>query len=54
MLDKKGHPVITGLTKDDFAITEEKRPQRIFSFEQPNVHVADSALSEITRPGRPR
>jgi VWFA-related protein len=38
VLDKKGRPVVTGLTKDDFQITEGKIPQRIFSFEPPNVH----------------
>jgi VWFA-related protein len=52
VLDKKGHPVATGLTKDDFVITEEKRPQRIFSFEEPNVHVADRALSEDNPSGK--
>lgn len=41
VLDKKGHPVVTGLTKDDFVITEEKKPQRIFSFEPPEVHTLD-------------
>jgi VWFA-related protein len=38
VLDKKGHPVTEGLTKDDFTITEDKAPQRIFSFEAPEVH----------------
>jgi VWFA-related protein len=52
VLDKKGHPIVAGLTKDDFVITEEKRPQRIFSFEEPNVHVADSALSEDNPSGK--
>jgi VWFA-related protein len=46
VLDKKGHVVVKGLTKDDFAITEEKKPQRIFSFEAPEVHVADSNLAD--------
>ena len=32
VLDKKGHPVVSGLTKDDFTITEDKIPQTIFSF----------------------
>jgi VWFA-related protein len=36
VLDKKGRPVVTGLTKDDFSITESGRPQRIFSFDAPN------------------
>jgi VWFA-related protein len=39
VLDKSGHPVVSGLTRDDFTITEDKRPQRIFSFEPPQVHV---------------
>lgn len=38
VLDKKGNPVVTGLTKDDFTITEDKRPERIFSFEPPDTH----------------
>jgi VWFA-related protein len=39
VLDKKGHPVVKGLTKDDFSITEDKKPERIFSFEEPEVHL---------------
>lgn len=42
VLDKKGRPVVRGLTKDDFRITEDKRPQRIFSFEAPDVHQIDA------------
>jgi VWFA-related protein len=38
VLDKKSHPVVEGLTKDDFVITEDKAPQRIFSFEAPDAH----------------
>ena len=38
VLDKKGQPVVTGLTKGDFTITEDKKPQRIFSFEAPEMH----------------
>jgi VWFA-related protein len=38
VLDKKGRPVTSGLTKDDFTITEDKTPQTIFSFEAPDVH----------------
>ena len=41
VLDKKGHPVTTGLTKDDFLITEDKRPQQIFSFEMPQAHAVE-------------
>ena len=39
VLDRKGHPVVKGLTKDDFTITENKKQQRIFSFEAPESHV---------------
>jgi VWFA-related protein len=45
VLDKKGRPVVTGLTKDDFTITEDKVPQAIFSFEAPEAH-AMSAEAE--------
>jgi hypothetical protein len=38
VLDKKGNPVVNGLSKDDFIVTENKKPQRIFSFEAPQVH----------------
>jgi VWFA-related protein len=41
VLDKKGHIVVIGLTKDDLFVTEEKKPQRIFSFEAPQAHIAD-------------
>jgi VWFA-related protein len=41
VLDKKGRPVVTGLTKDDFTITEDKRPQAIFSFEGPQAHTVN-------------
>jgi VWFA-related protein len=39
VVDKKSRPVVTGLTKDDFTITEDKISQTIFSFESPEVHV---------------
>jgi len=39
VLDKKGHPVVSGLTQDDFAISEDKTAQTIFSFEPPETHV---------------
>src|ERR1700753_112817 len=40
VLDKNGHPVTNGLTKDDFSITDEKQPQKILSFEAPQEHVS--------------
>jgi hypothetical protein len=45
VLDKKGRPVVTGLTKDDFTVTESKKPQRIFSFDAPRAENAGSAGS---------
>lgn len=49
VLDKKGNPVVTGLTKDDFTITEDRKPQRIFSFEGPDVHqIANAEENHIT------
>ncbi len=41
VLDKKGRPVVSGLTRKDFRITEDRRPQRIFSFEAPQLHVEE-------------
>ena len=35
VVDKKGHVVTDGLTKDDFSIRENGKPQRIFSFDAP-------------------
>jgi VWFA-related protein len=46
VLDKKGNPVVKGLTKDDFTITDSKQPQRIFSFEPPEIHVIERNASE--------
>src|SRR6201989_2519645 len=46
VLDKKGRPVVTGLTRDDFTLTENKKPQRIFSFDAP----ADGAKTEVNAP----
>ena len=37
VLDKQGRPVVTGLTKDDFTITESGKLQRIFSFDAPSA-----------------
>ena len=47
VLDKKGHPVVKGLTKEDFSITEDKKPQRIFSFEEPEVHLGNGADAQV-------
>ena len=50
VLDSKGHAVTQGLTKEDFIITEGRKPQRIFSFEPPEVHVADVENSQAEPP----
>lgn len=52
VLDKKGKPVVTGLSKDDFTITEDKKPQKIFSFEPPDVHVLQSGDSDESPDGK--
>jgi VWFA-related protein len=52
VLDKKGHPVVTGLTKDDFTITEDKQPQRIFSFEPPDTHSMSASASDDNPEGK--
>jgi hypothetical protein len=52
VLDRKGRPVVTGLTKDDFTITEDKKPQRIFSFEAPETHVTGATAGDIDPDGK--
>lgn len=52
VLDKKGRPVVSGLTRDDFTITEDKRPQRIFSFEAPQEHVLSARASDENPDGK--
>jgi VWFA-related protein len=52
VLDKKGRPVVTGLTKDDFTITEDKLPQRIFSFEAPDTHVMGPSPEDSNPEGK--
>jgi VWFA-related protein len=52
VLDKKGQPVVSGLTKDDFAITEDKIPQTIFSFEPPEAHVMAAGAEDENPDGK--
>jgi VWFA-related protein len=52
VLDQKGHPISTGLSKDDFLITEDKKPQSIFSFEEPERHVNGTDSAEETVNGQ--
>ena len=51
VVDRKGQPVVSGLTKDDFTITENGKPQRIFSFDAPGPGAATSgAPQSVTGP----
>ena len=43
VVDRNGNPVVTGLTKKDFTITEDGKPQRIFSFDTPVAGAETSA-----------
>jgi VWFA-related protein len=52
VLDKKGHPVVSGLTKNDFTITEDKVPQAIFSFEAPEAHVVGAGAEDQNPNGK--
>jgi VWFA-related protein len=52
VLDKKGRPVVSGLTKDDFTITEDKEPQPIFSFEAPETHVMAQGAGDSDPEGK--
>jgi hypothetical protein len=53
VLDKKGRPVVKGLTKDDFTITESKKPQLIFSFEAPTPENLLSRPLQNQKPSAP-
>jgi hypothetical protein len=52
VLDKKGRPVVKGLGKDDFTITEDKRPQSIFSFEAPQTHTISRLAGDDNPDGK--
>ena len=52
VLDKKGRPVVKGLGKDDFTITEDKRPQSIFSFEAPQAHTISALAGDDNPDGK--
>src|SRR5580700_3575783 len=52
VLDKKGHPIVSGLTKDDFTITEDKEPQTIVSFEAPEVLVGRADPEDANPSGK--
>ena len=51
VIDRKGQPVVSGLTKDDFTIMENGKPQRIFSFDAPGPGGATSGAPQpVTEP----
>jgi VWFA-related protein len=52
VLDKKGRPVVKGLTQNDFTITEGKKPQRIISFEVPEAHVMGAGAGNDNPEGK--
>jgi len=52
VLDKWGEPVVKGLSKDDFTITEDQKPQRIFSFEAPQEHAAAAKAQDDMLEGK--
>lgn len=52
VLDKNGKPVVSGLSKDDFTITEDKKPERIFSFEAPETHVMGAKAGDDNPDGK--
>jgi VWFA-related protein len=52
--DKEGNPV-TNLTKDDFAVYEDKVPQRVVSFETPSSHTLPvESESTLLNPDDPK
>jgi hypothetical protein len=48
VVDWKRNPLVTGLTKNDFTITENGKPQRIFSFDTPVAGAETSAGASPT------
>lgn len=52
VVDKSGRPVVTGLTQNDFTITEDKKPQPIFSFEPPEMHVIERSADDDNPQGK--
>jgi VWFA-related protein len=52
VLDKKGRPVVSGLAKEDFTITEDKRLQPIFSFEAPQAHAIHAIAGDDNPEGK--
>lgn len=51
VVDRKGAPVVTGLTRDDFTVVEDKKPQPIRSFEAPEEHQMQVEQSGDDMPG---
>ena len=49
VLDKAGHVVSQPLTRDDFLIEENKKPQEIYSFESASEHVTAAASGDAKK-----
>jgi VWFA-related protein len=52
VLDKDGHPVTSGLTKEDFVVTEDGKQRPIFSFERADEHVASGPADDDNTAGK--
>jgi VWFA-related protein len=52
VLDKKDRPIVSGLTKDDFTITEDEKPQPVFSYEAPQTHAIDATAGDDNPDGK--
>jgi VWFA-related protein len=52
VLNKQGQPVVSGLTRKDFQITEDGKRQRISSFEAPQLQVMGPNATENKPNGR--
>jgi VWFA-related protein len=53
VVDGFGNPV-TGLTRDDFVVSEQGRQQHVESFEAVSLPLAPSEAAEVAPPARPR
>jgi hypothetical protein len=46
VLNKQGQPVVSGLTRNDFHVTEDRKPRHISSFEAPHLRLMGRDASE--------
>src|ERR1700722_764606 len=49
VLDKAGHPVVQGLTRNDFVVTDGNKSQPILSFEEPIPRGRDAGMATRSR-----